>query len=889
MTRTRRLGGLACLVLLLGAAAPVLAQNAPPRNMTADLQVYIGEDGTADLYLTLPAPPADPRAVEEAVRQAFDRPFQHLQGQAIGGAWSLAGHCEGAFSWRGLTRAGEVRLAPLGDALRPLGVFYLGTHFFHPALPLSRCSRADVVPYRDDQAVRYSFWVVPTVEVPRPIELEFGYPRADLVRLVPLGLLLLVPPGLTLWWRQSALRAGPADPLAVWFAYRRRQGFIAPGTWLVWPVAVCLADVIRLVDFVLGEPFGVPPPSGIRLSAAALFLIAPALVLLLCQGLAAPVLGQIPDGGGTAAPVWKRFLSGLVVVGIYLVIGLVGTAGRPDAYTVLGPVLLGGCLGLVVLSVTRVLPGRRSLEPLPPGELRDRISELAERAETPVQQIYLLPPVQWRLVNVFAVGGHALHLTEPLLQFSKRELDALVNHELAYLWRCRVRRLWATFAWLFLVLLAAGGFAGLVFLGRIDPVRWWPCVLLPLPVLPLLFRFGLFRYGPGQDAAAASLGGDPEAVITALVKLRRLNLLPLWSWSWEPTPPAEDAPWPRVERLAERVNIPPDRLRELLPGPGTGGEPYPPLPATQRPPGEERLFTTAFNAQLSVRVYWWLLCTLVVGPVLAAHLLRRAGGGDPTLRWVLALAGLGGVAALYLLVRDVAAVWGYQSLGRQLAARLEKQGFGVRAGVFVGYAPSAVPRIYEGNFDWDVGFLVFDGDRLCYVGDQARFCLRREQITDVRVAWRAPTWLPARRVYVTWHDPESGRGGTFSLRVADAGSLRWVDRRSRALGKRLWTWREQPATAPAAMPDFAVPDPLPAVGISPRAAVTLSGSARFLSLVLLSVGGLAVISGLPLQPREGGEALYALFVAAALVVGNWVPFWLYRDPREGLTPPAPEE
>jgi Zn-dependent protease with chaperone function len=569
MIATRWRCRLACLVLLLADALPGLAQNAPPPPMSADLVVDFDDDGTADFNLTLPVPPANPGAVEEALRQAFDHPFQQLQSQGIGRLWNLSGRCEGALSLHGLTRAGEMRLAPLAAALRPVGVSHLAAYVLHPPVPFSRCSWPDAAPYGNVQSTGYTFGL-PTAESPPPIALEFGYSPADLLRLVPLVLLLLIPPALTLWWRRSALRARPADPPAAWFAYWRREEFLAPATWLVWCVAVCLADVTRLADFVLRGPLG-----GSALNVASVFLIVPALVLLLCQGLVGRVLGQVPAGGGPTVPVpvWQRFLAVLVLLGAYLV-RLIGD-----------PVLLVGCFWLAVLSVKRDLPRRRSLGPLPPGELRDRIVELAERAETPVRQIYLLPPAQWRLVNLFAVGGPVLHLTEPLLHFSKRELDALVNHELAYLWRCRVRRLWAIFAWLFLVLLATGGFVGLVALGWIDPARWWPCALLPLPARPLLFRFGLFRYGPDQDAAAASLGGDPEAVITALVKLRRLNLLPLWSWHWNATPPAGDAPWPRVERLAERVNIPPDRLCELLAAPGTGSELYPALPAVGRPDG----------------------------------------------------------------------------------------------------------------------------------------------------------------------------------------------------------------------------------------------------------------------------------------------------------------
>jgi Zn-dependent protease with chaperone function len=890
MPHVRLFAQLACLLLALVSPTTGLAQNAAPPspNLTADLQIYVEDNGTATLTLILRAVPSNPQAVEQALGQVFDRPLKRDAAGSGPWGWSLSGRCEQAFAAHGLIRAGEIRVAPLLDALRPLGVVYLGIHLLHPTHTWSHCSLANSEPYFDQSWTEYSFGVDPFPGPTEPIRLEFGYRSEELWRFLPAALGLVLPLGLTLWLRWSAARATAADPLAVWFGCWRRLGLLPLTAWLAWCVAVAAADASRLGAFLLGDVVGNDVLTGV-----AIFLLPPGLVLLLCRGLAARLLARLPEAAWPLGRAPQTLLTALILSGLFVLVGWIGGTRQLTSRPVLGPGLLFGAFYLGASTAGVVPPRRRTLEPLPPGPLRDRILELADRAEATQPNVYLLPPAHWRLINFFALPGNTIHLAEPLLEhLSQRELDALVNHELAFLWRRRVRRLWAPLAWSFLLLLIGGGFVGLTWLGWIDPLRWWPCVVILAPLLPLFYRVGLLRYGPGQDVAAAGLGGDPQALLTALIKLRRLGLLPLWSYRWEAAPAAEDAPWPRLERLAERVNIPPDRLQELIANPSTGGEHYPVAPAAESPLREERLFTTAFKARLSGRLFLCLYAVLVLAPLLAA-LAFRAVSGDLALRWLVGLGGLLGAVFLHLLVRNFGAVMGSRSLARQLRDRLEKQGLDVRGGTFVGHAPTAVPRIYEGNFDWDVGFLMLEGDLLRYAGDQTRFCLRRDQITAVRVIACQPGWIRRRRVYVTWRDAVTGSGGTFSLRVADAPSLRAVDWRSRALGKRLLAWWRQPETgaAPANGAAFPLPSTAPTGGVSPGAVLTVSGVISLLWRVLLPLGGLAYLSGLSFDPEGGGEGLYALLVAVVLIAESLLPYWLYRDPRTLDSPPetSPKE
>src|SRR5207245_729947 len=102
-------------------------------------------------------------------------------------------------------------------------------------------------------------------------------------------------------------------------------------------------------------------------------------------------------------------------------------------------------------------------------------------------------------------------------------------------------------------------------------------------------------------------------------------------------------------------------------------------------------------------------------------------------------------------------------------------------------------------YDWDLGFLLAAGDRLCYAGEQTQFALRREQVTEIRLGRGGPGWGSTPTIYITWRDEARDVGSTFSLRPAASRSLRQLRRDVRALAKRLQSWRDEPS-APAALP-----------------------------------------------------------------------------------------
>jgi hypothetical protein len=69
-----------------------------------------------------------------------------------------------------------------------------------------------------------------------------------------------------------------------------------------------------------------------------------------------------------------------------------------------------------------------------------------------------------------------------------------------------------------------------------------------------------------------------------------------------------------------------------------------------------------------------------------------------------------------------------------------------------GFSPAAAPRSYESNSFWDIGYLFFRSDRICYRGEEIQFSLRRDQITDIKLDTGLPGFLGSNRVYIAWRE-----------------------------------------------------------------------------------------------------------------------------------------
>jgi Zn-dependent protease with chaperone function len=696
-----------------------------------------------------------------------------------------------------------------------------------------------------------------------------------------LGAILGAPVLLTVWLLRAALGARVAEPARVWFGYWRSLRFILNAMWLAWLAAVFYLGLLPALGNRLTE-FS-PMLGPVRFAVA---LVPPAVVALVCEALSYPVLCRLRGLDRTRGDWLVEVMLGkalLVVPALSACLGM----GALQVKLPGAAVLCFGATGIGYVVLARLLQRVRgwSLHALSEGALRDRTFALAERAKVKLRQIYVLPAGKWRMANAFASQEGVLLLTDYLLQqLSRREVDAILGHELAHLRHRHPEKLSVLPA-------VIGVVAGIASVGGFEAVRV-PHLEIAAPILIAVaaaaYYYQARRFERTADAGAAELTGDPEALITGLVRLMRLNLLPLhWSRLAETTL-THPSTLRRARRIAARSGIAPDRLEELLGVVETTADRYAEAAALT---ARERLFSTRFKHRTANKVSWTYTAIVGLVPALGMKVaaLLELGGG---LRWAAALATVTFTCFLLWLVSDRLGFWGYRRLASGLRSRLENEGIGwdTAEAVFVGFSPEAAVRIYEGHYDWDVGFLLVVGHRLVYLGEDTRWSLRRQQIKSVHVGSGGPSWRRKARVYVSWWDQANARNGALNLGVAGTGSLQASCREAVLLCERLVDWWQHGPAEPSASLDSNPAQQATAALTSPALGQVTGASPRelrsrrvFLVTLLcmsLLAAGTNVLMGVPFDLNRGGHGFLALLISTLALIFQFVPFWRFKDPGE---------
>ncbi|MES1241112.1 MAG: M48 family metalloprotease [Acidobacteriota bacterium] len=701
-------------------------------------------------------------------------------------------------------------------------------------------------------------------------------------RLGVLALLILAPLARLALRRRRVLAAEGDGMLIAWFRYSRAYRIFFQGGWLVWAAVVYGLRLHDLLFLTLGD--------GAARNAAlsALLALPPSLAFLAAHRLTRPVVrhvqGADPEAGAEEETLWDavRFLVGslwVVPCGVLTAMDVQERVGLRWWW------LAGWFVAALLVNAGRkkaaAAPAPQALST---GELRDRIFELAGKAGITLNEIYVLPAARFRLANAYALEANRILLTDFLLaHFSRREVAAIAAHEIDHL-RQKSRTPWALIGGcmgLFaagIVLLVAVDAAEAVFRELESPTGpVWP---VPFLLLAWVFpsRFHSRRQEMQADAGSARLTGDPEALISTLVRLSRLSLLPMrWSFLEEllSTPPSTVR---RCEALAARFGVPPERLERLLAGEGI--EETPEDAAADRfelPPAvlaPDRLFTTRVKGR-AIRALAWAYFLPAVGLALGTAFFVRRSGLEGWAAWAAYLAALILATAVTAVAAERLSVLGYREVGDRLAARLESEGLAPAAlgAAFAGFAPHGDIRLYEGHTVWDLGFLYPGADELVYAGDQVRFRIPRRDVLAVRPGLQRGFWLPVPDLRVDWRDAE-GTVRHLRLRSA-AGSLLVVRRATRLLGRRLEAW-----LAGGSGPEL--PEALRDLPLPPRSEVTsqpLRGSVTFRQLFFGCLLYSLVTLGIGIVLDLEIEALRAALAAGLFVPLQYLPHFLAR--RDG--------
>ncbi len=692
---------------------------------------------------------------------------------------------------------------------------------------------------------------------------------------IALGALLLLPLAMVLLLRGRALRAPCADPAPVWFGFARTTSWILGGWWLAWIAEVNLTRAMEHAAFLM-HTRGLVPFAAV---GAGVYLLPPAAVTIAVAALSHRVASRLRGSEWTLreAVVQAACQQAALIVPLSC-LGLCAAAfaaGSARAGVVLAGAAIASRLALLRLQLqaSGIAP-----HAVTAGPLRDRLFALAAQAGVRLRQLYVVPMARGRMANAFAVRGNVVVLTDYLLEhLSRREVDAVMAHEITHLQRrhpllllLTLMGVWVGIAELVMLLggWALGGGLGLV-------------------VSIALFGLVSRRFERQADAGAVALTGDPEALITGLAHLTRLNTMPLHWGRWDESMLTHPSTRRRALAIAARAGLPPGRIEALLQGARSGDDHY---AGPSLAPDRSKVFSTLFKVTTSLRIAWLLLGLCTLGP---AALIAAAARVDPAARLRGPIDGVlfALTVALSILAIDRLAVRPYASLRRRMLQRYAARGFDPEraGGIFAGLAPGPRARVYEGFFDWDLGFLFLRGDRLCFIGEEVRFALRPDQVVEIAAGEPPPVWIQVPRVIVRWEDAASGAGGAFTLRPAGASTLVRAAGESRGLLDQMRTWPRGTAPRaeePAALAGLALPGTGEVTSLSPRALVRGRTFPPVIVITALAAAGACVLFGLPFSPL--GAGFVDVFGVAVLVqLVHRIPYWRWReDPPERQAAPA---
>ncbi len=504
-----------------------------------------------------------------------------------------------------------------------------------------------------------------------------------------------------------------------------------------------------------------------------------------------------------------------------------------------------------------------SLEAVTAGELRERVFALAAHAGVKVEQLFVIGARDARLVNAFAMQGRCVLLTDTLLeQLSRREVEAVVAHELAHL-KLRHSLLLsatlvvsATVALLALYPLGAWGFA----LGGL--ISWQAYALVARAC------------EWAADREAVRWTHDAGALIRALGAISRSNGFPLDWGPWTGLVFAHPSTRGRALALARHGGLAATEAERLLTSEDTDPERWTWTTATVNPEASlEPVAGTTARARSANALGWTSFAACALAAAVVVQLARVFPAALPGATVTLSGAVLGAVVMLVLF--DQRATAAYAPWRDALARRLALP----NAAHYSGFAPGDTPRLYEGYSDWDVGFVYADAHGLSFTGERAAFTVRRERIVGITSVPGMRSWFPTHRVAVRWQR-DDGSVAVFTLRDADVRRMREMKYAAARFASTLEQALATPATdttRPAGLP----PEPAQVTSQDPR---HVAGW-RTLPVVVIPAAllacAVALLLGLPFAPWRGPGA-WEVFIAtfgAMLIVR--LPYLLpaARTPR----------
>src|SRR5262249_24524783 len=216
----------------------------------------------------------------------------------------------------------------------------------------------------------------------------------------------------------------------------------------------------------------------------------------------------------------------------------------------------------------------------------------------------------------FATRWGAVVMNQGLLQrLSRREVDAIVCHELSHMRPLRRSRL-----------MVAYGLIVAAVLGQM----WLPNFFDVIPALLLIayFLVKAWRRAGGRtaDLDAVRRRGDPEAMITGLARVSRENGMPLeWAapYSWVTAHPST---MERIHAIARAGQVSQPRIGELLEeAQQEAADHYAETQPPAAPIPDDAAFSPAIRHRLQMRLTWYTLLAPIALGMPIVWMLERIG------------------------------------------------------------------------------------------------------------------------------------------------------------------------------------------------------------------------------------------------------------------------
>ena len=680
--------------------------------------------------------------------------------------------------------------------------------------------------------------------VPPPIYYRFGY-RPDQLAGVYLPLVALA----------LALTLLSAIMSRMRLAGLSRSVFLL-GT-ILWMGAAAQLQAGDLVHLLLyGNPWA---------NFAALFVLCWPPLLCVAAGVA---MGRGKPADGKSGNGFGEVLGGFAIIPLILtcVIGALPSMMEQNWIVAVPWLVAAPLFAFLRRGWIRARSGASVIQ-LSGGELNERVLALVAKARRPPIKVFVSFSARSQLSTAFTLLGKSIFLTAPLVRsLSKREVDAVVAHELAH-FNHSSRGQWT-----------ALGLAMVLFGTPVSGILLsLPGGLLGSMLLPLTVLFAALRGARTRefaaDASAAALTADPRAMISSLARISRNNKIPLElnaAAEWLSTHPSTRK---RIHALAAAARLTPSEVESLC-NSDDPGDPYE-LPAEE---AVGVIFTPAWQ-KMNAGVYGWavLLGSSAAGLFVAWLLYRTVGAGTMQL--------LGGMALGCLLTKGLAAMLmssNYARLRRKLEAKL-----GVH-GQLVGLAVDSEPRMYDGRRFSDAGLLWFAGGRLCYRSERTTIELNPADVVDVGMIAASPAnWVRLVPV-VRFHRPESsesnsGEPNSGELAAFILHPLSWLAA-NRRLFNSIERWRAtQTSSQPTSLGGFN------RIAGRPFARIPI---AAVLPSIGISVGAVlvAAIPAVFLLRTGWWFVGYSLAITACAHIFTILPVMAFRPPASSAEPmPAPAQ